>query len=373
MIAVVLSSITARATRAPASCSPSSRSPSPTRRTHTSRSWASSGRSKVELAFYLLVPLVFLAVWRATRTAPTRAARRRAMYALAAGWRGGRASCSRSSRPARRRAAVASLGADRVHGRARARGGAGRPAGRRASSGGARTGSPRRRSAAGSSSPSWPARSARRPRGSRPARDACRSPGSCARRSSSRSAAAAPGAGSTTPCCAGSARARTRSTSGTSWRCPSCTPLVRGMEGYRVAFVLLLPLVLIASALLAELSWRLVERPGAPAGDGAAPPRAPVADAPRRRGPRRSTRAMTRHATAPAPRRPAGLLAPDPWQMTLGERAALEGLLARLRPALAVEIGTAEGGSTRCLGAPRGRDPPRSTRCIQRGSPRAAA
>jgi hypothetical protein len=46
---------------------------------------------------------------------------------------------------------------------------------------------------------------------------------------------------------------------------------------------------------------------------------------------------------------PAALLAHDPWQMTLGERAALEGLLARLRPALAVEIGTAEGGSTRCL------------------------
>jgi hypothetical protein len=46
---------------------------------------------------------------------------------------------------------------------------------------------------------------------------------------------------------------------------------------------------------------------------------------------------------------PAGLLAPDPWQMTLGERATLEGLLARLRPALAVEIGTAEGGSTRCI------------------------
>jgi hypothetical protein len=36
--------------------------------------------------------------------------------------------------------------------------------------------------------------------------------------------------------------------------------------------------------------------------------------------------------------------------MTLGERAALEGLLARLKPALAIEIGTAEGGSTRCLG-----------------------
>ena len=46
---------------------------------------------------------------------------------------------------------------------------------------------------------------------------------------------------------------------------------------------------------------------------------------------------------------PGGLLAHDPWQMTPGERAALEGLLARLRPALAVEIGTAEGGSTRCL------------------------
>ena len=46
---------------------------------------------------------------------------------------------------------------------------------------------------------------------------------------------------------------------------------------------------------------------------------------------------------------PAGLLAHDPWQMTLGERAALEGLLARLAPAVTIEIGTAEGGSTRCL------------------------
>jgi hypothetical protein len=36
----------------------------------------------------------------------------------------------------------------------------------------------------------------------------------------------------------------------------------------------------------------------------------------------------------------------DPhWQMSFGERAALEGLLAQLRPALAIEIGTAEGGS----------------------------
>jgi hypothetical protein len=46
---------------------------------------------------------------------------------------------------------------------------------------------------------------------------------------------------------------------------------------------------------------------------------------------------------------PEGLLAHDPWQMTLGERAAVEGLLARLAPALAVEVGVAEGGSTRCL------------------------
>jgi hypothetical protein len=46
---------------------------------------------------------------------------------------------------------------------------------------------------------------------------------------------------------------------------------------------------------------------------------------------------------------PGGLLAYDPWQMTLGERAALEGLLVQLTPALAIEIGTAEGGSTRCL------------------------
>jgi peptidoglycan/LPS O-acetylase OafA/YrhL len=38
-------------------------------------------------------------------------------------------------------------------------------------------------------------------------------------------------------------------------------PVVRGIEGYRVAFVALLPLVLVGSAVLAELSWRLVERP----------------------------------------------------------------------------------------------------------------
>lgn len=33
------------------------------------------------------------------------------------------------------------------------------------------------------------------------------------------------------------------------------------------------------------------------------------------------------------------------WQMALGERVAIEGLLAQLRPKLAIEIGTAQGGT----------------------------
>ncbi len=33
------------------------------------------------------------------------------------------------------------------------------------------------------------------------------------------------------------------------------------------------------------------------------------------------------------------------WQMSFGERAGLEGILSQLRPKLAIEIGTAEGGS----------------------------
>ena len=42
----------------------------------------------------------------------------------------------------------------------------------------------------------------------------------------------------------------------------------------------------------------------------------------------------------------------DPeWQMMFGERAALEGLLSTLRPALSIEIGTAEGGSLRRIAA----------------------
>lgn len=41
---------------------------------------------------------------------------------------------------------------------------------------------------------------------------------------------------------------------------------------------------------------------------------------------------------------------PD-WQMRYGERLALEGILATLRPSLAIEIGTAQGGSLRRVAA----------------------
>jgi predicted O-methyltransferase YrrM len=46
-------------------------------------------------------------------------------------------------------------------------------------------------------------------------------------------------------------------------------------------------------------------------------------------------------------RAPIHALAADDWQMAPGERAAVEGLLAQIRPALAIEIGTAQGGSLR--------------------------
>lgn len=48
------------------------------------------------------------------------------------------------------------------------------------------------------------------------------------------------------------------------------------------------------------------------------------------------------------------LLSPSVWQMTLGERAALEGILAQLKPSLSIEIGTAEGGSLRRIAAHSG-------------------
>jgi hypothetical protein len=43
------------------------------------------------------------------------------------------------------------------------------------------------------------------------------------------------------------------------------------------------------------------------------------------------------------------ILGADAWQMLAGERAALEGLLNQQRPGLAIEIGTAGGGSLRCI------------------------
>ena len=46
-------------------------------------------------------------------------------------------------------------------------------------------------------------------------------------------------------------------------------------------------------------------------------------------------------------RAPVYALADDDWQMAPGDRAALEGLLAQIEPALAIEIGTAQGGSLR--------------------------
>lgn len=39
------------------------------------------------------------------------------------------------------------------------------------------------------------------------------------------------------------------------------------------------------------------------------------------------------------------------WQMAPGERAAITGLLALARPAVAIELGTAQGGSLRQLAA----------------------
>ncbi|WP_320671121.1 class I SAM-dependent methyltransferase [Patulibacter defluvii] len=45
------------------------------------------------------------------------------------------------------------------------------------------------------------------------------------------------------------------------------------------------------------------------------------------------------------------LLADQVWQMSYGERLAIEGLLSALSPSLAVEIGTAEGASLRRIAA----------------------
>jgi hypothetical protein len=39
------------------------------------------------------------------------------------------------------------------------------------------------------------------------------------------------------------------------------------------------------------------------------------------------------------------MFAPSEWQMSYGERAAIEGILAQLKPELGIEIGSAQGGS----------------------------
>ena len=48
------------------------------------------------------------------------------------------------------------------------------------------------------------------------------------------------------------------------------------------------------------------------------------------------------------------VFASDRWQMTYGERAALEGLAASAKPELAIEIGTAQGGSLDAIAAHAG-------------------
>jgi hypothetical protein len=45
------------------------------------------------------------------------------------------------------------------------------------------------------------------------------------------------------------------------------------------------------------------------------------------------------------------LFARQEWQMAPGERAAIAGVLAELRPSLSIELGTAQGGSLRTIAA----------------------
>ncbi len=54
---------------------------------------------------------------------------------------------------------------------------------------------------------------------------------------------------------------------------------------------------------------------------------------------------------APVLGSPLALVEDDGWQMSFGERAALQQILGELRPALAIEIGTAEGGSLERIAA----------------------
>ena len=46
-----------------------------------------------------------------------------------------------------------------------------------------------------------------------------------------------------------------------------------------------------------------------------------------------------------------GIFADTIWQMSLGERAAIEGVLAELKPRVAIEIGSMEGACLRRIAA----------------------
>ena len=48
------------------------------------------------------------------------------------------------------------------------------------------------------------------------------------------------------------------------------------------------------------------------------------------------------------------IFASESWQMTYGERSALEGLVAAAKPAIAIEVGMARGGSLDCIAAHAG-------------------
>ena len=48
------------------------------------------------------------------------------------------------------------------------------------------------------------------------------------------------------------------------------------------------------------------------------------------------------------------ILEDDRWQMSPGERAAIKGILSELQPAVAIEIGTGQGGSLRRIAASSG-------------------
>jgi methyltransferase family protein len=67
---------------------------------------------------------------------------------------------------------------------------------------------------------------------------------------------------------------------------------------------------------------------------------------------RSSSLAREHTMTNPTAKQPRALsdlpaFSPQPWQMSYGERTAIEGVLAMVKPRLAIEIGRAEGGSLR--------------------------